>query len=122
MGILLAFIAVILTVLIAPFALIYEIITLVRFSKVSEYFFNIAISIDQLGNVVCQGLFNDFLITKEGFKFGNPDETISSVLGRNYLTGTLKPTGKVLRWILDKIEKDHCVKSIEHYCELEEND
>lgn len=113
MGILLAFIAVILTIIVAPFALIYEIITLVRFSKVSDYFFNIAISIDQLGNVVCQGLFNDLLISKDGFKFGNPDETISSVLGRNYLTNTLKPLGRLLRWILDKIEPNHCVKSIE---------
>ena len=114
MGILLAFIAVILTVIIAPFALVYEIITLVRFSKVSEYFFNIAISIDQLGNVVCQGLFNDLLITKDGFKFGNPDETISSVLGRNYKTNTLKPIGKFIRWVLDKIEPNHCIKSIGH--------
>jgi hypothetical protein len=113
MGIILAFIAVILTVIIAPFALIYEIITLVRFSKVSEYFLNIAIGIDQLGNVICQGLFNDILIKKEGFKFGNPDETISSVLGRNYKTNTLTILGGLIRWILDKIEPNHCVKSIE---------
>lgn len=112
MGIILTFIAVILTIIIAPIALFYEIITLIRFSKVSDYFFNIALSIDQLGNVICQGLFNDLLIKKDGFKFGNPDETISSVLGRNYQTNNLKFIGKSIRWTLDKIEKDHCVKSI----------
>lgn len=112
MGIILTFIAVILTIVIAPIALLYEIITLIRFSKVSDYFFNIALSIDQLGNVICQGLFNDLLIKKDGFKFGNPDETISSVLGRNYQTNNLKFIGKAIRWTLDKIEKDHCIKSI----------
>lgn len=113
MGFLLAFIAVLLMVILAPFALVYEIITLFRYSKINDYFFNIAVSIDQLGNVVCQSLFNDLFITKHGFKFGNPDETISSVLGRNYLTNTLKPLGKFLRWILDGIEENHCVNSIE---------
>lgn len=112
MGILLAFVAVILTIIIAPIAMIYEIITFFRFSTISKYFFNIAISIDQLGNVVCQALLNDLLVKKDGFRFGNPDETISSVLGRNHLTKTLYPLGRGLRWTLDKIQKDHCVKSI----------
>lgn len=114
MGILLAIIAVILSMLIIPIGVIYEILTLIRFSKISDYFFNIAVSIDQLGNVSCQGLFNDILITKDGFKFGDPDETISSVLGRNYQTKTLTGLGNSIRWILDRIEEDHCVKSIGH--------
>jgi len=112
MGILLAFIAAILGIIIIPIGIIYEIFTLIRFSNVSDYFLNIAISIDQLGNVACQGLFNDVLIKKEGFKFGNPDETISSVLGRNYQKNTLTYLGNGIRWILDKIQKGHCVNSI----------
>lgn len=112
MGILLAFIAVILSMIIIPIGVVYEIFTLIRFRKISDYFFNIAISIDQLGNVACQGLLNDTLINKEGFKFGNQDETISSVLGRNYQSKTLTILGESIRWILDGIEKDHCVNSI----------
>lgn len=78
-----------------------------------DYFFLIALSLDQLGNVVMAELFNDILIKKNRDLFGNPDETISSVLGKNQLNGTLKPLGKLLVNILNKIEKDHCIKSIE---------
>jgi hypothetical protein len=72
-----------------------------------------AIAIDQLGNRVCMELFNDILITKEGYRFGHVDETISSAMGRNVLTGTLSPLGKLLNRILNWLDKDHCVKSIE---------
>lgn len=73
-----------------------------------------AISIDQYGNVVCAELFNSTLI-KSGSKnkFGDEDETISSVLGKNKLDGSLTRTGKILDTILDVIEKDHSTKYIE---------
>ena len=45
-------------------------------------------------------------------RFGNFEETISSVLGKNQLKGTLTRTGKALVWVLDKIDKNHCKKSI----------
>ncbi len=52
-----------------------------------QYFLKMAISIDQLGNVVLQDLFNDLLITtKSQHSFGDEDETISSVLGKNKAT------------------------------------
>ena len=73
----------------------------------------IAVSIDQLNNKVCKELFNDTLITKDGYGFGKVDETISSALGRNVLKGTLTTAGKVLVKILDILDKDHCVKHIE---------
>ena len=66
---------------------------------------------------MCRSLFNDILIKKEGFRFGNPDETISSVCGRNKSVDTLLPLGKSLSKLLNKIEKDHVEKSIE----LDEN-
>jgi hypothetical protein len=44
-----------------------------------QYFLKMAISIDQLGNLVLQDLFNDLLITtKSQHSFGDEDETISS--------------------------------------------
>lgn len=73
----------------------------------------IAVSIDQLNNKVCKELFNDTLITKEGYNFGKVDETISSALGRNVLKGTLTTAGKILVKILDTLDKDHCIKHIE---------
>ncbi|MCF6349253.1 MAG: hypothetical protein L3J20_13320 [Flavobacteriaceae bacterium] len=41
------------------------------------------LSIDQMGNVAMQDLFNDIFTIKNGYQFGNEDETISSVLGKN---------------------------------------
>lgn len=83
------------------------------FSNISQYLRTVAVSIDQLGNVVCKDLFDITLIKKSGYKFGNPDETISGVLGKNQKLNTLSGVGKVLNGILSIIEKDHSIKSIE---------
>ena len=48
-----------------------------------------------------------------GYKFGDEDETISSVLGKNKLTKTLTKTGKTLDWILEKLDRNHSIESIE---------
>jgi hypothetical protein len=76
------------------------------------YFESSAVNIDKFGNREFRTLFNKILILDDGCKFGNMEETISSVLGRNELKGTLSNTGKVIVWILDKIDKNHCFKSI----------
>ncbi len=81
--------------------------------NVSQYLRTVAVSIDQLGNVVCKDLFDLTLIKKEGYLFGNPDETISGVLGKNQLKNTLSGVGKILNKILNSIEEDHSIKSIE---------
>ncbi len=83
------------------------------FYKMSKYFKTIAVSIDQLGNVFCKELFDDLLIKNKGHKFGNEDETISSVVGKNKKTKTLSLSGKSLDYVLNKIEKDHSIISIE---------
>lgn len=77
------------------------------------YFTNIAISIDQAGNTVGYKMFNDILIKPNGHKFGNPDETISSVIGKNKLRKKLSMTGKILDWILCKLDPGHSLNSIE---------
>jgi hypothetical protein len=67
-----------------------------------------------LGNVVCQHLFNYCLVKKESrYKFGNVDETISSVLGKNKLEKTLTILGIYLLSLLEFIDSNHGVKSIE---------
>jgi hypothetical protein len=79
----------------------------------SGYFKSSAINLDKFGNREFRTLFNKTLINNKGYRFGNINETISSVLGKNQLTGTLTCLGKVLVWILDKIENDHSLKSID---------
>jgi hypothetical protein len=79
----------------------------------NKYWKSIALSIDQLGNVICQHLFNLTLIKKDGYKFGDMDQTISYVLGRNWVDGTLTQTGALLSRILNRLDKDHLDKAIE---------
>lgn len=76
---------------------------------------SLAIAIDQYGNGLCQHLFNQVLITKlSTHKFGNIDETISSVLGKNKLGCTLTIVGKIVDKILDTLDPDHSIKSIDN--------
>jgi hypothetical protein len=76
------------------------------------YFKSSAINLDKFGNREFRTLFNKVLINEEGHRFGNIEETISSVLGKNQLTGTLTKCGLILVWVLDKIENYHALKSI----------
>jgi hypothetical protein len=111
-GLSLLIIALILSAVLFPIGFIYSILSL-RF-KFSSYLKVIAISIDQLGNVVCAELFNDTLIKKglNVFEFGNEDNTISEVLGINKRSGDLTRLGFLIATILNKIEKNHVEKAI----------
>ncbi len=111
-GLILLITAIAISVIIIPIGFSYQIISSL-FRAVNEYLFKVAKSIDQLGNVVCRDLFNDTLIKKSGYRFGNEDVTISHVLGKNEETKTLSILGKGLAWILNTIDKDHNKKAIE---------
>lgn len=79
----------------------------------SRYFRDTASNVDRYGNRDLRKLWNLTLIKGTSIhRFGDINETISMVLGWNQLAGTLTIPGKMLVWILDKIEKDHCRKSI----------
>lgn len=81
--------------------------------KKKGYFKDTAINIDRFGNREFRFSLNKYLITeKSPDRFGNIEETISSVLGKNELSDNLTTLGKLLCWVLDKIEKNHCIKSI----------
>lgn len=90
------------------------------FSGMGEYFLKISISIDQLGNVMMQHLLNLLWVKKGGYKFGNRDETISSALGRNNKLNTLTGFGKFIDKILNAIEQEHSLNSIDYYIEPSE--
>jgi len=77
------------------------------------YFRSTALNLDKFANREFRTLWNKFLRTEDGYHFGIIDETISSALGKNERHGTLTKTGRRLVWILNKIDKNHCQKSIE---------
>lgn len=82
--------------------------------ELNEYRMNLAISVDQYSNGLCKYLFNQILIKKTGYKFGNIDETISSVIGKNKVDNTLTWFGAFCDWFLDVLEKEHSIKSIDN--------
>jgi hypothetical protein len=90
------------------------------FRGVGEYLLKIAISIDQLGNVLMQYLLNVLWTKKQGYPFGNRDETISSALGRNKQLGTLTFLGRGIDSFLDAIDPNHSLNSIDYYVEPSE--
>lgn len=63
--------------------------------RICKYFWNILIAIDQLANAILGG---------------DPDETISSRAGKKQET---QKWAKLLCYLLNKIDTDHCSKSIE---------
>lgn len=80
--------------------------------RVGDYFFIAAKYIDQLGNAMCQDMFNSLLIKDDTEPFGDEDETISSVLGKNYVKNNLTAVGKALAWILNKLDPNHVQDAI----------
>lgn len=77
-----------------------------------DYLFKIALSIDQLGNVLGRSMLQIMLIKRGGFLFGDEDDTISYVLARNYYKGKLNIFGKLLSLLLNLIDKDHLKDAI----------
>ncbi len=112
LGFVLLIIAILLAVILLPVGWLYSLITLrLSIKRLGSYFKTIAISIDQLGNVVLSNLLNDVLINKNGYQFGDEDETISKVLGINKANNTLLKAGKSISFILNKIDKNHVEKA-----------
>ncbi len=119
-GMMLFMVSIILAVIFIPLGIMYSMIRLwvkanfkMWIIRVGQYFLVIAISIDQMGNVIMQELFNDVLIKNNGVRFGNEDETISSVLVKNQQLATLTLIGRSLNGLLNLLEKGHSVKAIE---------
>lgn len=105
--------ALLLGTLLIPIGFLYALIKSIFKGKGERYLYKVAVSIDQLGNTTCADFFGLTLISNKSlYLFGNEDETISSVLGRNKQAGTLTFAGRLLCSILDLIEKNHVEKSI----------
>lgn len=82
------------------------------------YMVKVAFSLDQTINVVFEALWQYVFVKKDirtGKRpeyFGNPDETISSALGRLYLSQYRTRFCVIIVKALSLIDKDHAVKSI----------
>jgi hypothetical protein len=75
------------------------------------YFKQTALNLDKFGNREFRAFLN-LSMQKNGYQFGNQNETISSALGKNERDNTLTKFGRILVKILDIIDKNHCKKSI----------
>ena len=85
------------------------ILTIINFFIVRDknYFRDTAISLDRFGNREFRTFFNKALITKDGYKFGNPLQTISAVLGFNEASNTYTKLGGFIIKLLNFLDKNH---------------
>ena len=112
MGILLYMIATILWVILTP---INWVIIAFKHGLSNDYFKQTALDIDRFGNRNFRAFLNTTMRVNEGYFFGNENETISSVLGKNQRDKTLSNFGNIICFTLDSIDKDHCLKSIKNF-------
>ena len=110
-------IAFVLLVTTTPIGFVYALLRQLFVGKIKTlqiYFIEVALALDNAGNVIMQHILNDTLLVKNTntYQFGNKKETISSVIGKNHLTNTLSPLGKALNSFLNFIDKDHSMNSI----------
>lgn len=102
----------------APFVVLTFIVSIIGALKGNKYCLNLFIVFDQFINAFLCGLLNK-LFKNPSYKFGNHDETISSVFGKNilfYPNTTDKSIIIVNGWLskADPQSKNHSVDSIEH--------
>jgi hypothetical protein len=67
-------------------------------SNPAHYFLNILLAVDQLGNAILAG---------------DPDETISSRIGKAKLRDDLSLVGKVVDMVLEALDENHSIDAIE---------
>lgn len=76
-----------------------------------KYLWNIVVLIDQALNTVFGPLLNVLFGVKE-HRFGDPDETLSSVLGKNVQDGECVGCKFICR-VLNWLDPNHCAENIE---------
>lgn len=103
-----------------PFALVFALVRGVYkrkfkdwYDSTQSYFYQMAFALDKFGNVLIAPMFNTIILktAPQFLLFGDPDETISSCLGRNARYDNLSRMGRILCCLLDLIDKDHCEKA-----------
>ena len=118
LSVILFFTATLLLLTTAIIGIIYAIFYLpfVKKQKLSHYFIDVALVLDQSGNVIMQHVLNALLLkdASEGYRFGNKKETISSVIGKNQMLQNLSILGRLLNKLLDSLDPNHAMDSIQY--------
>ena len=104
--------AMLLLLLFTTISIIIAIEKIIRGKASSNYFFECALAVDVLGNVMGQHIWNFIFISKDGYRFGKRGEAMSSVFGKNEKNLTTIYLGKVMVKVLNLLQKDHCLISI----------
>ena len=113
-------IAGLLVAVLLPFAVVFAIVKGIYKRKIRDwnramtvYFYSMAFALDKFGNVLIAPMFNTIMIVTapQFLLFGNPNETISSCLGRNDMHGNLSWLGSCLCCLLNLIDENHCEKA-----------
>ena len=114
MNFILVILAKLLYLVVEPINFIYVILIKKKFTwkRLNRYFRNEALAIDRFGNSQYRSLFNTWFVKEKGYKHGNINETISSVFGKNQRDETLTKFGMLITKILDRMDENHCKKSI----------
>ena len=90
-------------------------LTMANLKMIDNKFLAKAILEDKYCNHEDAELLTALFLTKDSVHhFGNKKETISSVLGKNLVAGTLTKKGYEICAILNSIEKDHVLISIDN--------
>lgn len=75
-----------------------------------RYLWNLLVALDQGVNAAAGPVLN--VVLRPVAPFGVPDETLSSVFGKNVQAGACRGCRWICR-ILNRLDPDHCNKSIE---------
>lgn len=108
LGLLLNWVARVLFLVLLPFGVL---VGLCRTKALGGDQMRMALELDKFGNGVYGALLNMVLRKPGGYAFGDYDETISKVLGKNKAMGTLSVVGRLVADILNWIDKDHVEKA-----------
>ena len=82
--------------------------------NLADYFYGGASTLSHGANYFGADLWNVILITPGAVShFGNQDESMSGVIGKNKRTKTLTKLGRLTAWALNKVEPKHVEKAIE---------
>jgi hypothetical protein len=114
-------VAIIIYIVILPIAIIHSIIKFIiskEYIKILLFLSNLfkshALGINQTSNRAFSVLFNDALVKDDTIhSFGDIDETLSSVLGKNKLKNNLTLFGKIIDFILTIFDDNHTIESID---------
>lgn len=114
MGLLLLIISSCLKLILAPILYLVGAILSLFKGGFNQWNLDLAIAKDQYGNALGKYVWNGLLINKHSVHlFGNIDETISSVLGKNKRDRTLTFLGIFFDKILEAIDPNHSEDSID---------